>query len=87
MILVYVRWHDGYFERFACTQVRHGTDLLWLELTSMRNRHIPLRSVRWFSVNPPSQEPLDVASAVAAVSGGPSATQSRLEERSEPSPS
>ena len=60
MIRVYVRWHDGYLESFRCDEVRHGADLLWLLLPSGKNRHIPLRSVRWFSVNPTSREPIDV---------------------------
>ena len=57
MIDVIVRWQDGYFEKFICREVRHGGDLLWLDLISRQNRHIPLRSVRWFSVNPTSREP------------------------------
>jgi len=53
---VWVRWHDGYLESFDCEKVRHGADLLWLELNTGRNRHIPLRSVRWFAVNPTTRE-------------------------------
>ena len=58
MIWVFVRWHDGYLEKFICDEVRHGSDLLWLQLVTGQNRHIPLRgNVRWFSVNPTSREP------------------------------
>lgn len=46
-----VRWHDGYLENFEATEVRHGSDLLWLKLKDGKNRHIPLRSVRWFSID------------------------------------
>lgn len=57
VIQVYVRWHDAYSEEFICEEARHGSDLLWLGLATGQNRHIPLRSVRWFSVNPTSREP------------------------------
>lgn len=57
---VNVRWHDGYFEKFDDVSneegVRFGSDLLWFELENGQNRHIPLRSVRWFSVYPGSHE-------------------------------
>ena len=46
---VHVRWQDGYLEMFVAAQVRFGSDLLWLRLGNGQNRHIPLRSVRWFS--------------------------------------
>jgi hypothetical protein len=49
--LVSVRWHDGYMEEFEASEVRFGCDLLWLRLTNGTNRHIPLRSVRWFSLS------------------------------------
>ena len=65
MIVVFVRWHDGYCEKFICEQVRHGSDLLWLQLVTGQNRHIPLRSVRWFSVNPSSREPRNVILDIA----------------------
>ncbi len=55
-ITVWVRWHDGYAETFDCKGARHSYALLWLELTSGQNRHIPLSSVRFFSVNPTSRE-------------------------------
>lgn len=51
-IVVNVRWHDGYLEVFKCNEVRFGSDLLWMRLASGSNRHIPLRSVRWFSRTP-----------------------------------
>ena len=53
---VNVRWYDGYLETFECSEVRFGSDLLWLKLLSGSNRHIPLRQVRWFSSNPESHE-------------------------------
>ena len=55
-IKVTVRWHDGYLEEFEATEVRAGCDLLWMRLKNDSNRHIPLRSVRWFSVTPESHE-------------------------------
>ena len=54
--VVNVRWHDGYLEKFECNSVRFGSDLLWMRLLTGRNRHIPLRSVRWFSIEPESHE-------------------------------
>ena len=56
MIKVTVRWHDGYLEKFECDEVRFGSDLLWMRLKNKQNRHIPLRSVRWFSQTPESHE-------------------------------
>lgn len=53
-ILVSVRWHDGYLEEFTASEVRFGSDLLWMRLVSGQNRHVPLRTVRWFSVTPES---------------------------------
>ena len=55
-IKVNVRWHDGMLEDFEATEVRFGSDLLWLKLKAGANRHIPLRSVRWFSLTPESHE-------------------------------
>ena len=55
-IIVNTRWHDGYLETFECSEVRFGSDLLWMRLSSGKNRHIPLRSVRWFSTTPESHE-------------------------------
>lgn len=55
---VTVRWNDGYLESFNTCEVRFGCDLLYFELQGKcTNRHIPLRSIRWFSVHPPSREP------------------------------
>lgn len=48
---VTVRWNDGYLEEFEATEVRFGSDLLWLRLKDGKNRHIPLRSVRWFGMS------------------------------------
>ena len=53
---VTVRWHDGYLEEFNCTEVRFGSDLLFLRLDDGRNRHIPLRSVRWFEMGQESHQ-------------------------------
>ena len=63
-IIVSVRWNDGYLEKFICSDVRFGCDLLWLQLHEKEegtNRHIPLRQVRWFSVNPESHEAMEGA--------------------------
>lgn len=54
--VVNVRWHDGYLEAFRAVQVRFGSDLLWLVQDDGANRHIPLRSVRWFSLSRESHE-------------------------------
>ena len=54
--VVNVRWFDGYLEVFEASEVRFGSDLLWMRLTSGQNRHIPTRDVRWFSVSPESHE-------------------------------
>ena len=51
MKYVTVRWFDGYLESFEATDVRFGNALLWIKLAiTDENRHIPLREVRWFSV-------------------------------------
>lgn len=54
--VVSVRWWDGYFEEFEATEVRFGCDLLFLRLVDGKNRHIPLRQVRWFSLSKESHE-------------------------------
>ncbi len=54
--IVTVRWFDGYLEEFEATEVRFGCDLLFLRLKSGKNRHIPLRMVRWFSMSKESHE-------------------------------
>ena len=66
---VTVRWWDGYLEEFDAVEVRFGVDLLYLVLSQqegqvegLSNRHIPLRHVRWFSVNPPTKEKVDRSS-------------------------
>ena len=56
MILVNVRWFDGYLEAFECQQVRQGGDILWMRLKDGNNRTVPLERVRWFSTNPESHE-------------------------------
>ena len=53
--IITIRWFDGYIETFEAKNYRFGKDLLWLVLEKS-NRHIPLRDVRWFSVNPESHE-------------------------------
>jgi hypothetical protein len=55
-IIVSTRWFDGYLEDFDCSEVRFGSDLLFMRLVNGKNRHIPLREVRWFSVTPESHE-------------------------------
>ena len=54
VILVNVRWWDGYLEAFECSQVRQGAYLLWMRLVNGQNRNIPLFQVRWFSTDPES---------------------------------
>ena len=49
--IVTVRWWDGYKEDFNATEVRFGSDLLWMRLENGQNRSIPLRQVRWFSTS------------------------------------
>jgi hypothetical protein len=49
--VVNVRWWDGYLETFKASEVRFGSDLLWIRLVDGGNRHIPLRNVRWFSLS------------------------------------
>jgi hypothetical protein len=56
MVKVVVRWNDGYLERFDVEEVRFGSDLLWLQLKEGKNRHIPTRQVRWFSIEGGSHE-------------------------------
>lgn len=56
MSKVNTRWHDGYLEAFEAEEVRFGSDLLWLRINKNENRHVPLRSVRWFSIYPESHE-------------------------------
>lgn len=49
--VVTVRWFDSYLEEFEATEVRFGSDILFLRLSDGKNRHIPLRQVRWFSMS------------------------------------
>lgn len=51
-----VRWHDGCKEDFRATEVRFGSDLLFMRLKNGDNRHIPLRSVRWFGMSIESRQ-------------------------------
>jgi hypothetical protein len=55
-ITVNVRWNDGYLETFEASEVRFGSDLLWMRLVNGKNRHIPTRQVRWWSTTPESHE-------------------------------
>lgn len=59
MNVVTVRWFDGYLEEFEATEVRFGSDLLWMRLSNGRNRHIPLRQVRWFGMTEESHQKVD----------------------------
>ena len=54
--IVTVRWWDGYMEVFEATEVRFGSDLLWMRLKDGNNRHIPLRQVRWFGTSVESHQ-------------------------------
>ena len=56
---VTVRWFDGYLEDFEATEVRFGSGLLWMRLDNGTNRHIPLRQVRWFSLENESHQTLN----------------------------
>lgn len=56
-MLISVRWFDGYLETFTdVVDTRSGSDLLWIRLSDGKNRNIPLRHVRWFSIYPESHE-------------------------------
>jgi hypothetical protein len=71
-IVVNVRWFDGYLETFYdVSDVRFGSDLLWLVFTDKRNRHIPLRSVRWFSLSQESHEVVPPHEGVSGRHGEP----------------
>jgi len=54
--IVTVRWFDGYLEEFVATEVRFGSDLLFMRLADGHNRQIPLRQVRWFGMTHESHE-------------------------------
>lgn len=56
MNTVTVRWFDGYLEAFEATEVRFGSDLLFMRLTNGTNRQIPLRQVRWFGMTEESHQ-------------------------------
>ena len=47
---VIVRWFDGYLEEFTCSEVRFGSDLLWMKLASGSNRHLPTHKIRWYEI-------------------------------------
>lgn len=59
MNVVTVRWFDGYLEEFEATEVRFGSDLLWMRLSNGQNRHIPLRQVWWFGMTEESHQKVD----------------------------
>jgi hypothetical protein len=47
---VTVRWFDGYLESFECSEVRFGSNILWMRLIDGKERIIPyIAGVRWFS--------------------------------------
>jgi len=48
--VIKVKWCDDYTEEFKASEYRHGSDLLWMRLDTGENRHVPLRSVRHFTV-------------------------------------
>lgn len=54
--IVSVRWFDGYLEEFIVTEVRFGSDLLFMRLIDGKNRQIPLRNVRWFGMSKESHQ-------------------------------
>lgn len=54
--IVTVRWFDGYWEEFRTTEVRFGSDLLFMRLEDGKNRQIPLRGVRWFGMSEESHQ-------------------------------
>lgn len=54
--IVTVRWFDSYLEEFEATEVRFGSDILFLRLVDGKNRHIPLRQVRWFGMTEESHQ-------------------------------
>lgn len=55
IIVVNVRWNDGYLEEFKCLEVRQGGQILWMRLINGQNRTIPFYgNVRWFSTDPES---------------------------------
>jgi len=56
---VNVRWNDGYLEEFETTETRFGSDLLFMRLSNGSNRHIPLRQVRWFSLEHESHQKIE----------------------------
>jgi hypothetical protein len=64
--VVNVRWFDGYLETFNASEVRFGSDLLWMRLVDGPNRQIPLRHVRWFST---SQESHGTDTTLATTNG------------------
>lgn len=54
---VVIRWFDGYIETFKdVEECRFGSDFIWIKLKNSKNRHIPTRQVRWYSVYPESHE-------------------------------
>ena len=55
-IQVTVRYRDGYREEYEADEVRFGADLLWIRLADGKNRHIPTREVRWWSIYPEDHE-------------------------------
>lgn len=49
--IVIVRWFYGDLEEFDTTEVRLGSDMLFMRLTNGEKRQIPLRNVMWFGLS------------------------------------
>jgi len=43
-------------EEFEATEIRFGSALIWMRLADGKNRHIPLRQVRWFGMSQESHQ-------------------------------
>ena len=48
---VCVRWFDGYYEEFNAEAVRAGNSYLWMKLQDGKNRWLPIKEIRWFSID------------------------------------
>lgn len=51
-----VRWLDGYYESFNAIQIRISESLIWFRLKNGKNRNIPLKNIRWYSIYPEIHE-------------------------------
>lgn len=54
MIKVCVRWFNGNYEEFECTEMLTGNYYLWLRLTNGQSRYIPIQQVKWYFQSPES---------------------------------